>query len=160
MVWRGRVLGAWSSSDVSAVLDVVPPELLADPPTPFVALHAVVALAAAGDCHGLAQLRRSAAARDHDVFQRTVVPLAEAFSDLVHGDDDRAVDGLLALDGLDRLGGSAAQRDIVEETLLHGTIRAGRLDLADRLLATRLARRPSPRDEERRAALTGVPAGS
>ena len=51
-------------------------------------------------------------------FADTVAPLADALRDLVHGDPDRATDALLALRGVERLGGSAAQREIVEETLI------------------------------------------
>jgi len=149
LLWRGYTIGAWDRADVRPVLDAVSPALLADPPTPFVALHAAVALAAAGDCRGLAALRRRAAARDEDVFRRTVAPLADALADLVHGDADLATEQLSALVGVDRLGGSAAQREIVEETLIYAAARAGRTDLAGAILQERLDRRPSPRDTSR-----------
>lgn len=154
LLWRGYAIGAWSDiSGVERVLDTVPRDLLVDPPTAFVGLHAAVALAAAGDCRGLAALRRSAAAHEDEVLVETVAPFADAMADLVHGDADRATDALLALPGVDRLGGSAAQREIVEETLVHSAIRAGRTELAADLLAARLDRRSSPRDTQRRAAL-------
>jgi hypothetical protein len=54
-----------------------------------------------------------------------------------------------------QLGGSAAQREIVEDTLLFSLIGAARCDEARRLLETRLDRRPSPLDLRR---LAGVPA--
>jgi hypothetical protein len=128
---------------------VVPAGLLAEPPTPFVALHAALALAAVGDCQGLARLRRWARTRGTAVFADTVAPLADSLSDLVHGDADRAVDGLVALAGVDQLGGSAAQREVVQETLLHCAVQAGRTELAADLLRTRLDRRESPRDRRR-----------
>lgn len=153
LLWRGYTSGAWGTLDVAPVLATVPPGLLADPPTPFVALHAAVALAAAGDCGGLARLRRRAAARDEPVFTDTVAPMADALVHLVHGDADRATDALSALRGVERLGGSAAQREIVEETLIFCAARAGRSGLARDILHARLDRRSSPRDARRCAQL-------
>lgn len=149
LLWRGYVAGAWGSADVAPVLATVPAGLLADPPTPFIGLHAAVALAAAGDCQGLARLRRAAARRDDPAFRDTLAPLADALCDLVHGDPDRATAALLALDGVERLGGSAAQREIVEETLILCATRSGRTDVARSVLLGRLDRRHSPRDTRR-----------
>jgi hypothetical protein len=153
LLWRGRTVGAWDAADLGPVLAAVPSGLLTAPQTPFVALHAAVALAAAGDCRRLAALRRNAAAGTDAVFTETVAPLADALLDLVHGDADRATDGLVALSGVDRLGGSAAQREIVEDTLIYSAIEAGRFELARSLLDARLDRRSSPRDAARRAGL-------
>ncbi|WP_035951784.1 FAD/NAD(P)-binding protein [Parafrankia sp. EUN1f] len=158
LLWRGFAAGAWTSVEVGPVLETVPGALLVDPPTPFVGLHAAVALAAAGDCHRLAQLRRSAAARTNAVFTDTVAPLADALMHLVHGDPDRATDALIALPGVAGLGGSAAQREIIEDTTIYCAIQANRPDLARSLLQTRLNRRCSPRDVHRNAQLlTGKP---
>jgi uncharacterized NAD(P)/FAD-binding protein YdhS/tetratricopeptide (TPR) repeat protein len=160
LLWRGFAAGTWTSVDIEPVLATVPGALLVEPPTPFVGLHAAIALAAVGDCRRLAQLRRSAAARGSAAFTDTVAPLADALMHLVHGDADRATDALLALPGVDRLGGSAAQREIVEDTTIYCAIQAGRRDIAQSLLQTRLGRRCSPRDVHRRAQLlTGHQAG-
>ena len=153
LLWRGYTVGAWGAVALDGVLDTIPRALLIEPPTPFAALHAAVALAAAGDCKGLIALRRHAADREDEVFTNTVAPLADALLDLVHDDPARATDTLLALPGIDHLGGSAAQREIVEDTLIHCATRAGRVELAADLLAARLDRRTSPRDSQRRAAL-------
>ena len=117
-------------------------------------MHSAVALAAAGDCRGLAALRRNAAARDDAVFTGTVAPLADALVQLLHGDADRATDQLAVLTGVERLGGSAAQREIVEDTLIHCAVQAHRFDLAATLLDARLDRRSSPRDAARRDELS------
>jgi uncharacterized NAD(P)/FAD-binding protein YdhS len=157
LLWRGYTLGAWPTTPVESVLATVPRSLLVDPPTPFVALHSAVALAAAGDCQGLAALRRAAARREDplhkDVYTGTVAPLAEAMLHLVHGDSDKATDLLLSLPDVDRLGGSAAQREVVEDTLIFCALDSGRLDLAGTLIDTRMDRRDSPRDARRRAAI-------
>ena len=55
---------------------------------------------------------------------------------LLEGTDDEMV----------RVGGSHAQRELFEETLLGAYFKAGNLDRAERMLRARLARRPSPRD--------------
>ena len=52
-----------------------------------------------------------------------------------------------------RIGGSGAQREIVEDTLLVALIRSDRADKARTLLDSRLHRRPSPRDAQWRANL-------
>ncbi len=93
------------------------------------------------------------------MFAETVVPLADALMHLVHGDADRATDVLLALRGVDRLGGSAAQREIVEETLISNAAQAGRVDLAREILSHRLERperRESPLAARRRSELDAI----
>ena len=52
------------------------------------------------------------------------------------------------MDDIVRCGGSHAQQDVWEETLIAAWIRAGEADKARRLLERRLARRPSPRAEK------------
>ncbi len=158
LLWRARAVGAQlPGADVGAVravLRTVPESLLCEPATPFVALHAAVALAAVDDCRGLSRLRRWAVSRTTPVFTDTVAPLADALCDLLHGDPDRATDGLLALPGVGRLGGSAAQREVVEDTLLYCATQAGRFELASQVLTARLARRDAPRDRCRQAAIS------
>lgn len=154
LLWRARTIGIPPSArGVADVLRTVPEELLTEPPTPFVALHAAVALAAADDCRALAGLRRYAAASDSEVLARTVAPLADALVDVVHGDFAEAAGALAALDGVHRLGGSAAQREVVEDTLLFCAVQAGRYELAHGILTERLERRPSPQDRRRRMAV-------
>ncbi|MDT4923284.1 MAG: hypothetical protein QOG01_997 [Pseudonocardiales bacterium] len=57
LLWRARLAGAGPVGRIEDVLDSIPPTLLAEPPTPFAALHVAIAFAAADDCHRLAQLR-------------------------------------------------------------------------------------------------------
>jgi tetratricopeptide (TPR) repeat protein len=156
LLWKARVGGLPAGpSGVEAVLQTVPDRLLAEPPTPFLALHVAVTLAAANDCRGLSRLRRYAESSDTPAFFATVAPLAEALIDVLHGDFEVATNALLALDaeGVDVLGGSAAQREIVEDTLVYTAIQAGRYDLAFSALERRLDRRESPHDRSRRRVL-------
>jgi tetratricopeptide (TPR) repeat protein len=158
LLWRGHVAGVWPASDLvpdlTPVLATVPESLLLDPPTPFVAMHAAVALAAAGDRRRLAWLRRAVDGRTEPVFVDTVTPLAYAVELLAHQDFDGAAERLGALRGVDLLGGSAAQRELIEETLLYSLVAAGRYDQAAAVLDRRLGRRPSPRDRQRREHIT------
>jgi hypothetical protein len=57
------------------------------------------------------------------------------------------------LPGLPRVGGSAAQREIVEETLLFCLVSDGQAERALALLDGRLERRTSPLDSRRRASI-------
>ena len=57
-----------------------------------------------------------------------------------------------------RVGGSAAQREVVEETLLFCLVNAGEAERALALLDARLDRRTSPLDLRRRRSLTPQPA--
>jgi hypothetical protein len=102
---------------------------------------------------GLARLRRSAERSDSPVLAGTVAPLADALADLVHGDAGRATEALLRLRGVERLGGSAAQREVIEDTLVHCAAQAGQTELAADVLSRRLDRRASPRDRTRLGAL-------
>ena len=74
----------------------------------------------------------------------------------MHGDDQDAAETLLRLQGIERLGGSAAQRDVIEETLLHVATTAERADVAQQILQGRLARRPAPRDASRLSMLSAA----
>jgi pentatricopeptide repeat protein len=50
------------------------------------------------------------------------------------------------MDEVIRIGGSHAQREVIEDTLLEAYLRSRRFDRAEAMLRERLERRPSPRD--------------
>jgi hypothetical protein len=54
-----------------------------------------------------------------------------------------------------RIGGSGAQREVIEDTLLVALMRSGETEKARALLDRRLHRRPSPRDARWRDQLIG-----
>jgi hypothetical protein len=73
--------------------------------------------------------------------------LAAGFAAYVEGDHVTASDHLLRrASDFERVGGSHAQREVFEDTLIHALTRAGRLDEAAARLQARLDRRPSPLD--------------
>ncbi|RPF37707.1 FAD/NAD(P)-binding protein [Streptomyces sp. TLI_185] len=155
LLWRARLSDSWRGElPAGDVLDTVARDVLERPATAFTALHAAVALAAAGDLAALHRLRDHAAGADA-VQREVIVPLCEAFAALVEErfhEAARELDGLLPV--LHRVGGSAAQREVVEETLLYALVSAGRCDAARRLLDTRLDRKEAPRDRRMRAGLS------
>jgi tetratricopeptide (TPR) repeat protein len=76
-----------------------------------------------------------------------LVTLGDAYLAFARGDWDRAANLFqLARPEFVRLGGSHAQRDVFEETLIEACARAGRLEQARAILEERLNRRPNGRD--------------
>jgi tetratricopeptide (TPR) repeat protein len=122
----------------------------ANPSLAFASAHAALAYAAAGDLAALEKLARGIQllARQGDALAAAVtLPLVQGIAAFGWGAYDEAADQLQAVAGqLVRLGGTNAQREVFEETLLVAQLRAGRLDRAEALLRHRLARRSSARD--------------
>jgi len=154
LLWRARLSDSWRGAlPAGDVLDTVALDVLERPATAFTALHAAVALVAAGDLPALHRLRDHASGAD-EVQREVIAPLCEAFAALVEERFHEAARGLDALlPVLRRVGGSAAQREVVEETLLYALVSAGRCDAARRLLDARLERQHAPRDRRLRAGL-------
>jgi hypothetical protein len=117
----------------------------------FADLHAALAEAATGDNTGLrdriAGLENLM--RDGRLPPGAVAPaLCAGAAALSRGDDRTAAQMLeAALADLPRIGGSHAQREVFEDSLIVAYLRSGQSAKADNLLRSRLARRPSARDE-------------
>ncbi|MFI8521720.1 FAD/NAD(P)-binding protein [Streptomyces sp. NPDC085481] len=156
LLWRARMSRNWTGRvPVDGVLDAVARDLVERPSTAFTALHGAVALTAAGDLPALRRLRTHAAGAD-PVQREVVVPLCSALEAVLEEEWDTAAERLRCLlPSLRRVGGSAAQREVVEETLLYALVEAGHRDTARRLLEQRLDRRASPLDRRRLAGLRG-----
>jgi uncharacterized NAD(P)/FAD-binding protein YdhS len=151
LLWRSWLAGLWPGPvPIEDILGDVPACLLEHPATPFGGLHAAVALAAAGDGAGIERLRRYAAGHLDPVFPEVVAPLCTGLAALVAGDPESAVQPLAAVvPQAGRLGGSAAQQEVVVETLIHALVTSGRTTAACRLISQRLDRRPAPLDRRR-----------
>jgi hypothetical protein len=115
----------------------------------FHELHCAMAWAAAGEWS--LYERRLAELRDR-LAQGTLPPgaavpaLVEGFGAFARGDYAAAARAIEPFaDDIVRVGGSHAQQDVFEETLVAAWIRAGEPEKAARALRQRLARRPSPR---------------
>lgn len=147
--------GATDVPDLGDVARVTGREVLERPSTPFLAMHAAVVLLALGDVAGLDRLASYAASHGHPTQRDVVAPLVGALRLLATGRPGEGADRLGALTlAARRLGGSDAQREVLEEARIAALLRAGRYDAARVLLDERLDRRPSPRDRRWRAEAT------
>jgi hypothetical protein len=165
LVDSGSLLFRWAISpgatdvpDLSTVARVTGRETLERPATPFLAMHAAVTLLALDDVAGLRALAAHARTHRQPTFREVVVPLVDALLLMARGKCAAAADRLGDLGPRTaRLGGSDAQRELVEETRICALLRADRYDEARALLDARLDRRRSPRDTRWRAQC--VPSG-
>ncbi|WP_291856343.1 tetratricopeptide repeat protein [Bradyrhizobium sp.] len=79
---------------------------------------------------------------------QTAIELCRGIRSFAEGDHGGAIRHLEpAMSGLARIGGSHAQRELWEDTLIVAYLRAGQSDKAASRIAARLDRRPSARDE-------------
>jgi hypothetical protein len=138
----------------SAVIRAIEPAMLSRPQTPFTALHAAIALAADDDRAGLERLWRHCQDSQETSMRAEVAAVCEAMIAVCDARWDTAWPMLeKVLPGLVHIAGSAAQREIFEETLLFSLIKDGQNDRAKDLLDARLSRRDSPLDQRQRSAL-------
>ena len=155
----------WRVSLYSDTTPPFPPEEvrdLADPvasrPGPaFRDAHAALAFAVAGDEVHLGHMidRLQGLADAGDVLAGEVtLPLVQGMHAFAHGAYSEAVRYMKRLprlhrprlDQLARIGGSHAQREVFEDTLLEAYLRAEQCEKAEAMLRTRLQRRDSVRD--------------
>lgn len=145
-LWRAELAGVPRAGDVwqevrDYALNQFPKVGVA-----FADVHMVVAGAALGD---VALLQRMAAdlrerlAADRLPAGEVVPLLVDAFSAFARSDWSAAIDAFeRALPGTVRIGGSRAQRDLVEHTLLAAYLKAGRPEDVRRLIERRVERHP------------------
>jgi hypothetical protein len=163
LVDTGSLLFRWAltpdAADVPAldqVAAIAGRDVLERPATPFLAMHSAVTLLALDDRPALEALETWAAGHSSPTQREVVAPLARALAHLAAGKYSQGADELAALAGPSRrLGGSDAQREILEETRIAALVRADRLDEARQVLDARLDRRPSPRDRRWRDQCAG-----
>ncbi|WP_109509707.1 hypothetical protein [Nocardioides speluncae] len=113
----------------------------------FTGAHIALGLASAGDADGLRRL--AAKSHEYDVpGAADVLPdLVLGLASYVEGDSATAADLLLRAEpSFIRIGGSNAQREVFDDTVIRVLIDAGRLDLAADRLKARLDRRDSQVD--------------
>lgn len=129
--------------------------VLEQPSTAFLGMHAAVALLAVDDPAGLDRLARWCDGHSGATHREVVAPLARALRLMTAGRWSEGADRLAVLaPQVWRLGGSDAQREIVEEARIAALLRAGRYDEARALLDSRIDRRPALRDERWRREAT------
>ncbi len=117
----------------------------------FGEVHAALAYAASGDAAALAALMdglRALHAKGHPIAGSVALPMAEGVAAFVAGDHAAALGHLEPVAGeFHRVGGSHAQWELFEETMVACYLALERYDDALRLVTRRLARRASPRDQ-------------
>ena len=113
-------------------------------------IHAALAYASTGDTAAMSALIAGLEALDskgHPIARSVVLPLVRGAAAYAAGDYAGALGHLEPVDGqIHRVGGSHAQWELYEETMVACQLQLGRFDDAARLLRRRLAFRPSPRD--------------
>ncbi len=147
LLWRSELAGAPPVPEAWRAVARHAGDAFPSPGLAFLDAHCAVALAAAGDSAGLE--RWIARLREADAEGRApsgpVTPaVAAAMGAFAAGRYEEPIEGLAPmLDQLVRVGGSGAQRDLFEHTLLAAYLRAGRPTDARALLARRVGRQPS-----------------
>jgi tetratricopeptide (TPR) repeat protein len=114
--------------------------------------HAALAYAACGDQAALEKLMeglRALDAKGNPIAGRVVLPLVQGTAAFAAGDFAGALAHFEPVEGeMHRIGGSHAQWELFEETMVACYLELARHDDALRLVRRRLARRASPRDRK------------
>ncbi len=149
LLWRWAITpGARDVPSVDSVLGVIEDSMLDEPPTPFMALHSAVTLCALGETERLDRLETWSLRQPDRTFAEVVSPLCAALRALAAGDASTSADRLSELlCAVWRVGGSDAQREVVEDTLIAALLAAARFDEARPVIERRLDRRTCLRDQ-------------
>jgi tetratricopeptide (TPR) repeat protein len=147
LLWRLTLTGVDVSHRAQALAGHVR-AALDDPVSVFHDLHAVMLFGLAGDPEGVAEVternRTDPVGTNRRVVAQVGMALLEGFGHFVGGRADDAVAALVpTLGDTHLIGGSIAQRDIVELTALAAAARSGADDIVGSLVAQRITRRPS-----------------
>jgi hypothetical protein len=146
LLWRCHLAGATLGEMALEARASAAPTIDALP-TPFMAFNACLALAAAADGPGLESLAARSAADTRPAFADLVAPIAIALGAVLDGRFDKAVATIETIsDDLPRVGGSNAQREVIEDTLIYALLSAGDTQRAEERIRIRLGRRPHALD--------------
>lgn len=151
LLWRYQIFGCEPKQDLPwADVCTYVGKAAPTPGMAFLDAHAALAFVAMGDAEALAKLiggLEELADAGRPLVAEVVLPLARGLAAFGQGGYDEAIRWLEPLDGqLVRVGGSHAQWEVFEDTLLQAYLRAGQFERAETLLRRRLARRSSARD--------------
>jgi tetratricopeptide (TPR) repeat protein len=150
LLWRYQIYGCAQDALAWRGVGELAARLTAQPGMAFVDANAALALAAAGDEAALGRLidgLRALEAQGHPTAGCVVLPLVRGIWAFAQGAYDEAIQCIEPIaDQIVRIGGSNAQREVFEDTLLEAYLRAGRYAQAEGVLRQRLGRRPSARD--------------
>jgi tetratricopeptide (TPR) repeat protein len=149
-LWRLQLYGCVQEEpDWEAMTPLAEPAA-ASPAATFFAAHAALWAAARHDdatITAMVDKLRELGAKGHPVAASLVLPLVQGIAAFAHGDYDEAIRQIEPIaDDIVRVGGSHAQREVFEDTLLGAYLRGSRFYKAEAMLRERLARRASARD--------------
>ena len=156
LMWRLQMYGAAAAPSLIEELCAQAAPAAERPGPAFRDSHAALAFALAADDHSLGRMidgLRDAAAKGDKLASEAVLPLVQGINAFIHEDYGEAVRFMEPLfgqnapyDQLCRIGGSHAQREVFEDTMVEAYLRAGEFEKAETLLSQRLMRRETPRD--------------
>jgi tetratricopeptide (TPR) repeat protein len=147
LLWRLSLFGV-DVTNRAAQLAADIDDLVGDPVYIFNDWHALMAFGLAGDRARVERVilanRHLTAPTNRAAAQRAGLDLLEAFAAFAAGRPDRAIDLLIDIrPRANAVGGSHAQRDVIDLTLIAAAARANDDSLARALVAERVARKPS-----------------
>ena len=164
LLWRLHLFGVDVGTRATELAADIAP-LIDEPWYVFNDWHAVMALGLAGELDAAEQVvaanRRHAGGTNGRAVDGAGLDLLRGFADVARGDAAGAVDRLIDVRArAPVVGGSHAQRDVIDLTLLAAAARAGDTSLVAALRAERRARKPSaaPATERLVAVNTARPA--
>ncbi len=179
LMWRWQLYSGAAPPTALQELGDLASSVSHGPGSAYRDVHAALAFCCTGDGDGLdrmIQRLRNQGSTGDALAAEVMVPLLQGLDAFVRGAYEQALEfmeplfGAAHLGQLVRIGGSHAQREVLEDTLIVAYLRTQRFDKVERLLRTRLKRRSSPRDlfwlaqahegsdrtEEARRSLAGV----
>jgi len=147
LLWRLSLFGVdvtERAEQLAADID----DLVSSPVYIFNDWHAVMAFGLAGNAERtervIASNRHLSAPTNAGAAERAGLALLEAFAAFAAGHPDRAIDLLIDIrPRANAVGGSHAQRDVIDLTLIAAAARAGDDSLARALVTERVARKPT-----------------
>jgi tetratricopeptide (TPR) repeat protein len=147
LLWRLSIFGVDVGERIEDLSADIEP-LLGEPIYIFNDWHAVMAISLAGRSDLVEQViadsRRHAVGTNRAVAERAGLALLEGFSSFAAGQFERATEVLSAVRPEARaVGGSHAQRDVIELTLIAAAARSGQTDFAETLAGERVRRKPT-----------------
>jgi uncharacterized NAD(P)/FAD-binding protein YdhS len=146
LLWRLAIEEELWPQDALSLIEASQGELRT-PRTAFSGMHAALTWAVARDASGLLELERHCRRSSDAAMARLVAPFAAALRLFVaHQFDDAATVLLALIPTFGPVGGSAAQRSVLEDTAIAALLRAGDGQQACQLLDARLSRRSRPKD--------------
>ena len=147
LLWRLSLYGqdvSFRAQALAADID----DLVGVPAYIFNDWHAVMAFGLAGDQAGPADVvaanRHLTASTNKQAAERAGLSLLTAFSAFSSGDPAAAVESLIGIrPQASVVGGSHAQRDVIDLTLIAAAVRSGQTALVRALVTERVARKPA-----------------